>query len=86
MPSVQFACRIEGPTVKWINPNLARRDKMVAEQIAVRGVHDTRVLDAMRKVAREAFVPEELRAIAYEDNALPIGEGQTISHPTSSPR
>jgi protein-L-isoaspartate(D-aspartate) O-methyltransferase len=62
-------------------PDFARaRDRMVEEQIARRGVRDARVLDAMRSVPREAFVPgaEEL---AYEDGPLPIGQGQTISQP-----
>jgi protein-L-isoaspartate(D-aspartate) O-methyltransferase len=46
-----------------------------------RGIKDERVLDAMRRVAREAFVPEDLREAAYDDTPLPIGEGQTISQP-----
>lgn len=44
-------------------------------------VSDERVLQAMAAVPREAFVPEALRAHAYADRALPIGEGQTISQP-----
>jgi protein-L-isoaspartate(D-aspartate) O-methyltransferase len=39
------------------------------------------VLDAMGRVSREAFVPEHLRDLAYDDGPLPIGEGQTISQP-----
>src|ERR687898_2707330 len=58
-----------------------RRRRMVEAQIAARGVLDTRVLQAMRTVPREAFVPEELAEFAYEDGPLPIGEGQTISQP-----
>ena len=54
---------------------------MVEAQIAARGVRDTRVLQAMRTVPREAFVPEELAEFAYMDGPLPIGEGQTISQP-----
>jgi protein-L-isoaspartate(D-aspartate) O-methyltransferase len=57
------------------------RELMVAHQIAGRGVHDQRVLDAMRQVPREAFVPETLNEFAYADTPLPIGEGQTISQP-----
>lgn len=45
-------------------------------------MHDPRILDAFRSVPREAFVPPELSAFAYEDRALPIGEGQTISQPS----
>lgn len=57
------------------------RDEMVDQQIVGRGVHDPKVLAAMRKVPRHEFVPEELRESAYEDGPLPIGEGQTISQP-----
>jgi protein-L-isoaspartate(D-aspartate) O-methyltransferase len=57
------------------------RARMVERQIARRGVADPRVLEAMRTVPREPFVPEHLRVEAYEDRALPIGEGQTISQP-----
>lgn len=67
--------------MKSINPYIAPRDRMVLEQLAARGVNDKRVLDAMRHVAREAFVPEHLRGAAYSDRPLPIGEGQTISQP-----
>jgi hypothetical protein len=57
------------------------RERMVAEQIAGRGVKDPRVLAAMAKVARHRFVPADLREEAYNDYPLPIGEGQTISQP-----
>ncbi len=46
-----------------------------------RGIRDRRVLDAMAQVPRHAFVPENERSLAYSDQALPIGEGQTISQP-----
>jgi protein-L-isoaspartate(D-aspartate) O-methyltransferase len=54
---------------------------MVERQIVARGVRDARVLDAMRDVPRHSFVPETLRADAYEDRPLAIGEAQTISQP-----
>ena len=57
------------------------RDEMVDRDIAGRGVHSPLVLDAMRSVPREAFLPENLREFAYEDAPLPIAEGQTISQP-----
>lgn len=57
------------------------RDSMVDLQIARRGVRSHLVLDAMRTVPREAFLPEPLREFAYEDAPLPIAEGQTISQP-----
>lgn len=57
------------------------RRRMVAEQLASRGIEDERVLDVMGSVPRESFVPEPFRDSAYDDGALPIGRGQTISQP-----
>jgi protein-L-isoaspartate(D-aspartate) O-methyltransferase len=57
------------------------RERMVEQQLRGRDVADERVLAAMQRVPRELFVPEELRDRAYEDAALPIGGGQTISQP-----
>ena len=57
------------------------RERMVKEQIAMRGVTDERVLRAMRKVPREQFVPEQIRGQSYSDGPLPIGYDQTISQP-----
>ncbi len=57
------------------------RLRMVEEQIRARGVRDPRVLAAMGKVPRHLFVDEALRDRAYRDQALPIGEKQTISQP-----
>ncbi len=54
---------------------------MVDAQIAGRGVRDRSVLEAMRKIPREAFVSTRLREQAYDDMPLAIGEGQTISQP-----
>jgi protein-L-isoaspartate(D-aspartate) O-methyltransferase len=54
---------------------------MVERQLRGRDVVDERVLAAMERVPRELFVPEGLRARAYDDAALPIGGGQTISQP-----
>jgi len=59
----------------------AARQRMVTEQIASRGVSDARVLAAMRKVPRHEFVPEAMRASAYDDTPLPIDHEQTISQP-----
>ena len=55
--------------------------RMVAQQLRGRDVEDERVLAAMARVRRELFVPPELAAHAYEDAALPIGWGATISQP-----
>ena len=57
------------------------RRRMVDDDLRARGVHDEAVLRAMGSVPREAFVPQELRASAYGDSPLPIGNGQTISQP-----
>jgi protein-L-isoaspartate(D-aspartate) O-methyltransferase len=57
------------------------RERMVASQVARRGVTDKRVLDAMRMVPREAFVQAGMEEFAYEDSPLPIAAGQTISQP-----
>jgi protein-L-isoaspartate(D-aspartate) O-methyltransferase len=53
----------------------------IVEQLESRGISDPRVLEAMARVPRELFVPAELAALAYEDRALPIGFGQTVSQP-----
>ena len=58
-----------------------RRERMVTEQLAARGIRDKRVLRAMRRVPRERFVDDSMRDRAYEDSPLPIGYGQTISQP-----
>src|SRR3954454_22803655 len=54
---------------------------MVAEQIRARDVRDPRVLDALTRVPRERFVPEESRHEAHADHPVSIGHGQTISQP-----
>jgi protein-L-isoaspartate(D-aspartate) O-methyltransferase len=56
-------------------------DDMLRHQIAARGVTDPAVLEALRSVPREEFVPRSLRDAAYDDTPLPIGSGQTISQP-----
>ena len=58
-----------------------QRQRMVVDQIAARGVRDPDVLMAMGKVRREAFVPPDVRELAYGDTPLPISAGQTISQP-----
>jgi protein-L-isoaspartate(D-aspartate) O-methyltransferase len=59
----------------------AARARMVDDQLRGRDIVDQRVLDAMERVPRELFVPEAERPRAYDDAALPIGHGQTISQP-----
>jgi protein-L-isoaspartate(D-aspartate) O-methyltransferase len=58
-----------------------RRARMVERQLRRRGIVDERVLAAMGRVPREAFVPAPIVDRAYDDAALPIGEEQTISQP-----
>src|SRR5207247_543854 len=57
------------------------RARMVDRQLRARGIDDERVLEAMAAVPRDRFVPERWRRRAYDDGALPIGHGQTISQP-----
>jgi protein-L-isoaspartate(D-aspartate) O-methyltransferase len=54
---------------------------MVAQQLERRGIRDKRVLEAMASIPREAFVPGVPASLAYDDRALPIDAGQTISQP-----
>jgi protein-L-isoaspartate(D-aspartate) O-methyltransferase len=60
---------------------LQERDRMVARQLEARGIRDARVIAAMKRIPRHAFVAAAMRREAYEDSPLPIEEGQTISQP-----
>lgn len=57
------------------------RDMMVKTQLVARGIKDERVINAMKKVPRHLFVDESMQHRSYDDMALSIGEGQTISQP-----
>ncbi len=57
------------------------RKQMVERQLKVRGIKNEKVLEAMEKVERHRFVPDDLKPNAYDDEPLPIGSGQTISQP-----
>ena len=59
----------------------SQRERMVRTQLAERGIRDARVLTAMGALPRHEFVPKSLRQDSYEDQPLPIAEGQTISQP-----
>jgi protein-L-isoaspartate(D-aspartate) O-methyltransferase len=73
---------LAGPSVFQTAAGMsAKRQAMVAGQIAARGIRDPLVLKAMSEVPRHLFVPADLVDRAYEDYPLPIGEGQTISQP-----
>jgi len=58
-----------------------RREEMVTSQIFQRGIRDPRLLQALREIPRHCFLPKNLSEQAYQDGALPIGLGQTISQP-----
>ncbi len=57
------------------------REQMVREQLERRDIDDVHVLDAMRRVPRHRFVPDDVTHLAYTDRPLPIGYGVTISQP-----
>src|SRR5207237_1168190 len=59
----------------------AARDRMVQRHLAERGIKNPRVLEAFRTVPRHRFLPPETRRQAYDDESIPIGEGQTITPP-----
>ena len=64
------------------DPRLAQaRERMVADQLRRRGIADERVLDAMGRIPRERFIGQSAQRHAYDDEALPIEAGQTISQP-----
>jgi protein-L-isoaspartate(D-aspartate) O-methyltransferase len=63
------------------DPTAAARNRMVDRHLAERGIKDPRVLDAFRTVPRHLFVPPDMVRLAYEDESMPIGEGQTITPP-----
>jgi protein-L-isoaspartate(D-aspartate) O-methyltransferase len=63
------------------DPFVAERAAMVKWQLRARGIQDERVLDAMTRIPRHEFVPQQSRADAYRDGALPIDAEQTISQP-----
>jgi protein-L-isoaspartate(D-aspartate) O-methyltransferase len=64
-----------------MNDYAKARTRMVQEQLITRNITDQRVLQVMSEVPRHIFVEDALRAQAYSDYPLPIGEGQTISQP-----
>jgi len=70
-----------GPDHEAFAERTEERERMVRQQIEARGVRDARVLAALRRVPRHHFMPAEVQQRAYEDHAVSIGEGQTISQP-----
>ena len=72
---------MEGPRLSGIGMTSARTRERLVQRLLEQGIKDQRVLDRIRTVPRHLFVDEALATRAYEDTALPIGFGQTISQP-----
>ena len=72
---------MEGPRLSGIGMTSARTRERLVQRLQDQGIADQRVLDRIRNVPRHLFVDEALATRAYEDTALPIGFGQTISQP-----
>ena len=71
----------EGPRLSGIGMTSARTRERLVQRLQEQGIKDPRVLDRIRNVPRHLFMDEALASRAYEDTALPIGFGQTISQP-----
>jgi protein-L-isoaspartate(D-aspartate) O-methyltransferase len=72
---------MEGPRLSGIGMTSARTRERLVQRLHEQGIADQRVLDRIRSVPRHLFMDEALASRAYEDTALPIGFGQTISQP-----
>jgi protein-L-isoaspartate(D-aspartate) O-methyltransferase len=72
---------MEGPRLNGIGMTSARTRERLVQRLQEQGIKDQRVLDRIRNVPRHLFMDEALATRAYEDTALPIGFGQTISQP-----
>ena len=72
---------MEGPRLSGIGMTSARTRERLVLRLQEQGIADQRVLDRIRNVPRHLFMDEALASRAYEDTALPIGFGQTISQP-----
>jgi protein-L-isoaspartate(D-aspartate) O-methyltransferase len=86
----QAACADEAPRLQKAPkvmelpkaPSFEKQRERLVREVSRTGVTDEAVLDALRRVPRHEFVPEEMRRYSYLNNPLPIGEEQTISQPT----
>jgi protein-L-isoaspartate(D-aspartate) O-methyltransferase len=72
---------MEGPRLSGIGMTSARTRERLVQRLQEQGIIDRRVLDRIQNVPRHLFMDEALASRAYEDTALPIGFGQTISQP-----
>ncbi len=79
-PSSQDA-KAKTDAAKDEDPTAAARNRMVQRHLVERGIKNPRVLEAFRTVPRHRFLPPESRRLAYDDESIPIGEGQTITPP-----
>ena len=70
-----------GPASRGLGMTSQRARDRLVERLTAEGIRDRRVLDVMRQLPRHLFIDEALASRAYEDTALPIGQGQTISQP-----
>lgn len=77
----RICCLLAAALIAGAQDYDVQRTRMVRDQIAARGIKNPAVLRAMRETPRELFMPPGVRAFAYEDHAVPIGYGQTISQP-----
>ncbi|AHE99062.1 protein-L-isoaspartate(D-aspartate) O-methyltransferase [Thioalkalivibrio paradoxus] len=76
-----LAGSLTGPVLAQDGRFDRERERMVATQVEARGIQDPATLEALRRVPRHRFVPEDRRRHAYQDRPVPIGYGQTISQP-----
>jgi protein-L-isoaspartate(D-aspartate) O-methyltransferase len=82
--ALMFAGRVpaqDQKTAEPADPNAAPRNRMVQLHLVERGIKNPRVLEAFRTVPRHKFLPPNTRRQAYDDESIPIGEGQTITPP-----
>jgi protein-L-isoaspartate(D-aspartate) O-methyltransferase len=76
-----FLVRRPAMAAQEVDPTAAARNRMVERHLAERGIKNPRVLEAFRTVPRHRFLPPKSRRQAYDDESIPIGEGQTITPP-----
>jgi protein-L-isoaspartate(D-aspartate) O-methyltransferase len=80
-PPPQRTGQAKDEAAKSDDPTAPARNRMVQRHLAERGIKNPRVLEAFRTVPRHRFLPPESRRLAYDDESIPIGEGQTITPP-----
>jgi protein-L-isoaspartate(D-aspartate) O-methyltransferase len=81
IPPLLIAALRDAPQPDERDPYLAPRRAMIDRDLRARGIKNERILTVMAALPRHLFVPDNLRAYAYDDRPLPIGDGQTISQP-----